>query len=294
MGGSVLNFDSEKQTFNFDDEVVGETDFRRLALEQLFNEKKSYALIKNFIDKDLARKIRDYYSKTETSKSFVQAAEGSNFRIFYYQNSPFKYPKFIKSLLGKCMAFKNKIYQYHDFYQTYCLMKNVDPTSHEEVARIQDLHSWSSVYWYKNGNSHYKHIDNYGELACFLILSQKGEEYESGGLKVHRGGDAEDIDELCEYGDLLFLDQSKVFHEVLPVRTSGNQIGRLNIYIPTIPPNYMKKVLVFEGHPYRVFFTNEDISCGERIGCWFQNILRKEKVHYSRKTYKHFEDRLKL
>jgi hypothetical protein len=290
MNSSVLNFNLKRQIFEFNEEVAGDIDFRHLALEKLFNEEKSYVLIKNFIDKDLARKIRDYYSKTETSKSFVQAAEGSNHRIFYYKNSPFKYPRFIVSLLERCMVFKNRIYEYHDYYQTYCMVQKVNPKNYEEVTRIQDLHSWSSVYWYKNGNSHFKHIDNYGELACFLILSQKGSEYESGGLQVYRGDEVEDMDDSCEYGDLLFLDQSKVFHEVLPIKTSGNQIGRLNIYIPTIPPSYMKRVLTFEGYPYQVFFTDKDLSCGEKMGYWIQNFFMKEKIHYSRKNYKHFKD----
>ena len=113
MDRTILDFDSEKQEFKFNEKVVANIDFRSLALKQLFDEKKSYVLIKNFICKDLAIKIRDYYSKTETSKSFVQVSEESNFRIYYYQNSPYEYPGFIKSLLGKCMVFKNKLYEYH-------------------------------------------------------------------------------------------------------------------------------------------------------------------------------------
>lgn len=46
MDNSILKFESEKQTFEFDEKVVGEIDFRGLASEQLFNEKKSYVLIK--------------------------------------------------------------------------------------------------------------------------------------------------------------------------------------------------------------------------------------------------------
>ena len=292
MVSPILNFDSVKQVFEFDSEILEKINFRGLASEQLFNEKISYVIIKNFIDKDLAKKIRDYYAKTETSKSFVQPEKDSNFRIFYYQNSPYRYPKFISSLLGKCMVFKNKLYEYHDYYQTYCMIKKINPKDHEEVARVQGLHSWSSVYWYKNGSAHYKHIDNYGELACFLILSQKGDDYESGGLKIYRGNEIEYTDELCAYGDLLFLDQSKVFHEVLPVGTTENQIGRLNIYIPTIPPNYMKKVLTFEGHPFKVFFTDNELGCSKRAYSWFQNIIKKEGIHYSRRHFKHYFEKL--
>ncbi len=292
MDHSILSFDCEEQVFNFNEEVVANIDFRRLALGQLFNDKKSYLVVKNFIDKDLARKIRDYYVETETSQSFVQAAEGMNFRIFYYQNSPFKYPKFIESLLEKCMIFKNKFYEYSSYYQTYCMVKKIDPKNHKEVARVQGLHTWSSVYWYKNGNSHFKHIDNYGEVACFITLTQKGDEYQSGGLMAYKDDEVVCVDEFCEYGDLLFLDQAKVFHEVLPVKALEGQIGRLNMYLSTQQPNYMKKALTFEGHPWQVFFIDEDLSCTKKIGYWFQNILRKESIHYSRKNFKHFKDKL--
>ena len=190
------------------------------------------------------------------------------------------------------MIFKNKIYEHHDSYQIYCMIKKVNPKHHEEVAKLQGLHSWSSVYWYKNGNSHFKHIDNYGELACFLILSQKGDDYETGGLKVYEGDEVEYIDDLYEYGDFLFLDQSKVFHEGLPIKTSGSQIGRLNMYIPTIPPNYMKKVLTFEDHPFQVFFTDKDLGYAEKIGYWFKSFINKENIHYSRQNFKHFVSEL--
>ena len=292
MGNPVLNFDSERQIFEFDEEIIAGMDFRQLALAQLFNKKKSYVLIKNFIDKRVAGKIRDYYSKTETSKSFVQLTKDSNFRMFYYLNSPFKYPNFIESLLKKCMIFKNKLYECQEYYQTYCMLKKVNPKNHEEVARIQNLHSWSSIFWYKDGNSHFKHIDSYGELACFLVLSQKGNDYDSGGLKVYGEDQVECVDDLVEYGDLLFLDQSEVFHEVSTVKTSGDQIGRLNIYIPTIPPNYMNRVLTYEGHPFRVYITDEDVSFTEMMGCWLQNILKRDGVHYSRIGFKHFLERL--
>jgi len=39
MGNPVLNFDSERQIFEFDEEIIAGMDFRQLALAQLFNKK---------------------------------------------------------------------------------------------------------------------------------------------------------------------------------------------------------------------------------------------------------------
>ena len=74
---------------------------------------------------------------------------------------------------------------------------------------------------------------------------------------------------------MIFLDQSQVFHEVLPIKTLEHQVGRMQLYIPTIPPNYMKKALVFEGYENEVFYTNENITLDQKIDdheCKFCNL----------------------
>jgi hypothetical protein len=68
------------------------------------------------------------------------------------------------------------------------------------------------------------------------------------------------MDDSYDYGDLVFLDQSQVFHEVLPVTTVNGQVGRMQFYVPTIPPNYMKGLLVYEGYPNKVFFTDDSVT----------------------------------
>jgi hypothetical protein len=244
-------------------------------------------IIKNFIDADVAMKVRDFYSKSKNSESFIQSDENGNHRIFFYENSPYKYPKFLTSLLNHSMVIKNKLYEYHDYYQIYCMIKDVNPKNYNEVARLQNLHSWSSIYWYKNGNSHFRHIDNFGELACFVNFTKKGEDYQSGGLQIEIGENTISLDDSYDYGDLIFLDQSQVFHEVLPIQTLENQVGRMQLYIPTIPPNYMKKNLVFEGYENEIFFTNEEITLDKTKILFDEE--SSNKIHYSRKIFKHFQ-----
>ena len=57
----------------------------------------------------------------------------------------------------------------------------VNPNNYREVSRLQKLHSWSSIYWYKNGDSHFRYIDVFGELACFVNFSKKGTDFVGGG-----------------------------------------------------------------------------------------------------------------
>jgi hypothetical protein len=172
------------------------------------------------------------------------------------------------------------------------MIKDVNPKNYNEVARLQNLHSWSCIYWYKDGNSHFRHIDNFGELACFVIFTKKGLDYQNngGGLQVEIGSKNVSMDDNYDYGDLVFLDQSQVFHEVLPVKTLGNQVGRIQLYVPTIPPNYMKKVLIYEGHEDEVFFSDENITFEKKNN--ISNKVIKQDIHYSRKFFKHYVNKI--
>ena len=286
MNETVLNFDSATQEFYINQLEFDKLNFREMS-QELFDKDCSHLIIKNFIDKDVAMKIRDFYSKTKNCESFIQSSENGNHRIFFYENSPYKYPKFLTSLLNHSMAVKNRLYEYHDYYQIYCMIKDVNPKNYNEVTRLQNLHSWSSIYWYKNGNSHFRHIDNFGELACFVNFTKKGEDYQSGGLQIEIGENTIILDDSYDYGDLIFLDQSQVFHEVLPIKTLDNQVGRMQLYIPTIPPNYMKKNLVFEGYENEIFYTNEEITLDKKKILFDEE--SSNKIHYSRKIFKHFQ-----
>jgi hypothetical protein len=63
MNETILNFDEKTQEFSVNQSAFDKLDFRSMATDELFNKKKSHA-IKNFIAKDIAIKIRDFYSKT--------------------------------------------------------------------------------------------------------------------------------------------------------------------------------------------------------------------------------------
>ena len=284
----LLDFNADTQEFTLNEGRIKEIDFRELSLSQLFNRKSSLVILKKAISPDIARKIKYYYTETKNKEIFAKASKQGNHRIFYYLNSPYRHPRFIRSLLMRALELKNRFFFYNNYYQTYCMSKKIDPSRYTEVSEIQMLHTWMSVYWYKNGESHYKHIDNYGELAAFIILSKKGIDYTDGGLKIFRNDGSEIFaDDHYDYGDFVLFDQSQHYHEVLPVVHNESQIGRISYYIPTIPPYYMQKVLTFEGCRFKRFYTDNEYRLLQKLKDRIMRPFNSTKVHYSRVNFDH-------
>ena len=296
----ILNFDRKNQLFEFNSSILKSLDyknnfdslnFRKIARNFVFTDSKkksNYYIFKNFINPDIAKELRDFYTKTEMKNSFYETNNNGSYRLFYYLNSPYFYPVFIKSLILKLMIFKNMVYEHHDYYQNYCMINKLNPANYKEVALKQIFHSWQSVYWYQQGCKFLKHIDSYGELACFLIMSQKGEDYIDGGLEItYDDGVKKNLDDEYNYGDLVFLDQAQVYHEVKEIKHNQDQIGRLQIYIPTIPQHYMKRKLFYEGFKHKPYFTDNKESAFYKSLSKIKSFLKKEDIHYSRKLHPH-------
>ena len=178
---------------------------------------------------------------------------------------------------------KNVIYSSEKFYNEYCLSIKQNMFDFFQVLKYQSKHTWSCFYWYKNNESHYKHIDHYGEFAAFLILSQLNDDYNEGGLYFEKGSSTIYLDELYEYGDLVFFDQENYYHEVKKIYTNDEQVGRLQFYIPTIPYAYMKPYLRFEDYPFDIKFSM-DLNNYEKILNYFKGMF-EIKRHYSRKNF---------
>ena len=136
-------------------------------------------------------------------------------------------PNNITSIYQKISLLKNIIYDGHPFYIDYSKQIKSNPEDVKEVLKNQNKHTWSCFYWYKNGESHFKHIDEYGELAAFLILSKLNIDYNEGGLVFWKDDEEIYLDEKLDYGDLVFLDQASYYHEVKKIKVTDKQIGRL-------------------------------------------------------------------
>ena len=82
MNETILNFNSENQEFYINHSKFDQLNFREMS-QDLFNKDSSHLIIKNYIDKDIAMKVRDFYSKTKNSESFIQPSDNGNHRIFF-------------------------------------------------------------------------------------------------------------------------------------------------------------------------------------------------------------------
>jgi hypothetical protein len=253
--------------------------------KELFDD-KGYLIINNFISKDDAIFIRDLVFKNRNC--FKKGSGGGNHRLFMYPNGPYSYPGIFNQLYDYISILKNIIYSSHKFYIDYCSSIGVELHDVYSVLKYQKLHTWSCFYWYKNKESHFKHIDHYGELAAFLILSKLREDYMGGGLFIDKNNQPIYLDKFYEYGDLVFFDQASYYHEVKSISTERNQNGRLQFYVPTIPYGYMKTYLRFEDYPFKQF-------CSEKLNSYqkvskFLGALSDNDIHYSRQNYfKHFK-----
>ena len=253
--------------------------------KQLFDD-NGYVIINNFMSKDDAIFIRDLLLKNRNC--FKKGSEEGNHRLFMYPNGPYSYPVIFNQLFDYISTLKNIIYSSHEYYINYCSTIGADVHDLFTVLKHQKLHTWSCFFWYKNNESHFRHIDHYGELAAFLILSKLREDYMDGGLFIEKNNQTFYLDKFYEYGDLVFLDQASHYHEVKKIITERNQNGRLAFYVPTIPYQYMKTFLRFEDHRFKQF-------CSERLNAYqktinFVRALADSDIHYSRQNYfKHFK-----
>ena len=267
--------------------------FHQLDIKHIQNEvfdTKGYFIINNFISKDDAIFIKNLLLKNH--HCFKEHGDEGNHRLFMYPNSPYSYPLIFKQLHHHASILKNMVYSSQKYYLNYCSSIGVDMHDVYTVLEHQKIHTWSAFYWYKNGDSHYRHIDSGpshgdGEFTCFVILSKLGEDYSGGGLYVD--GIEGNVDEIYEYGDLVFFDQASHWHEVKKIITEQEQKGRLALYVPTIPYGRNKTFYRFEDHPFRKF-------CSERLNTYQKNIkyigaLLDNDIHYSRLNYfKHFKN----
>jgi len=251
------------------------------SLQRQLFEDKGYIIINNFISKDDAIFIKNLLFKNH--HCFKKVSEAGNHRLFMYPNGPYTYPSIFNHLYDFISILRNIVYSSHEFYMDYCSSIGVEMHDVYSVLKYQKMHTWSCFYWYKNNESHFRHIDDYGELASSLILSSLGEDFLGGGLYLEKNEQTINIDEICEYGDLVIFDQASCWHEVKNIITEQNQKGRLHFYVSTVRYQHMKTYLRFEGHPFKRY-------CSERLSPYNKIInyikaLPDNNIHYSRKNY---------
>ena len=194
---------------------------------------------------------------------------------------------FIEFLWEKICYIRNDLYEGHPWFESYKERNNLKDKNSSEILDCQRKHNWSCFHWYKSNETHYKHIDEPGELACFLILSEKGKDYLDGGLYVYRDeSDDEGIlaDDDYNLGDLVVFDQTRFYHEVKNL-VIENRIGRFQFYVPNIPDGRINDFLTFEGSN-NIYFS-KPTNFLTRMLIQLKHLFKKDKIHYSRKAIKY-------
>ena len=240
-------------------------------------------IFRSVIEREDALKIKNLFL-IKNPEVFTKVSSGGNHRLFFYPESPFFHPPFVKFLWEKICYIRNDLYEGHPWFESYKERNGLKDKNSSKILDFQRKHNWSCFYWYKKNETHYKHIDEDGELACFLILSEKGKDYLDGGLYVYRDkSDADGILADSDYnlGDLVIFDQSRFYHEVKNLEI-GNGIGRFQFYIPNIPDGRINNYLTFEGSN-KVYFS-KPTNFLNRIFVQFKQLLKKDEIHYSRKA----------
>ncbi len=251
--------------------------------DKIFSSEGFY-IFKAFLNRDEAIDIRN--EVIFNRKCFRKYSNESNHRLFHYPNSPYKYPKWLLEIYRKIMLIKLECCIEENFFKDYCSNFNLNTKALEEILDNISMHTWSCFYWYKDKEMHRLHIDNYGEVAAFLILSELQHDYNSGGLYAYKDKEGDEsiyMDKFYEIGDLIIFDQAKIWHEVKPICKTEEQIGRLQFYVPTIPYGYMNDILYFKDFEDKPFYSKK-FSEKEKIKLYSESNINSQ-IHYSRENY---------
>ena len=247
---------------------------------------KGYHIFKSVISKEDALIIQDFFlkrnPKTFSKLTFKKLEEG-NHRLYYYPTSPYWHPPFVDYLWRKIVIVRNTLYEGETWFEQYKLRNNLDKKSSEQIIKFQRMHNWACFYWYKKNETHFKHIDEEGELGCFLILTEKDVDYLNGGLYIYKDDSDEEgylIDNELQIGDLVIFDQSRFHHEVKNL-VIKDQLGRFQFYVPNIPDGRLKEHYTF-GESNKVYFSRPTNFLIKKL-IEVSYLFKKRDIHYSRK-----------
>lgn len=258
-----------------------------IAKEEIFSGSGMY-IFKSVIKKLDALKIQNFLLM-HNSNIFKKVSSKGNHRLFFYPESPYWHPPFIEFLWEKICNVRNSVYEDQEWFENYKERHGLRGQSLSDVLNFQRKHSWASFFWYKNADTHFRHIDGPGELACFLVLSEKGQDYKEGGLYLYKDeNDQEGVlaDDNYNFGDLVVFDQSRVWHEVKNL-VIDDRLGRFQFYVPNIPDGRINDFFAFEGSK-KVYFSKKT-NLFKKIHIQLNHLFNKSETHYSRKSVKYNE-----
>jgi len=226
-------------------------------------EENYYCILKEFIDKNTIDLLKKRYSNKENLLLMESGGDGYHkfYVRYYFKNRKRGRDKILEEVVDKTFTIRNKISLQKNSDQhllAYLLRYGLDPKRIDEINNHQLSHSFYRIALYLSGQGQKPHLDNPGELQCIIPLTQKGYDYDAGGLVVIINGEEVNLDDKVKPGDLIILNAYKLKHRVEPVKTLNNQIGRLHIFMPIIPDYYFNggpSAYYFSENKFKLFFT---------------------------------------
>jgi len=252
-----------------------------------------FVIIKRFMKPKDVQYLVDKYSNKNYMEQIkrinkTKQTDPNNYHNFlmtyFYKNKKSNYDKTIFKYIKRAYNLRNKVMlqQESDLYMLqYCQKYNLDPNNLKKLRNHQFGHSFARIAWYRNGEGQIPHFDNPSEIQAIIFLTQKGKDYDSGGLVIHNDdGTKVDVDSIMGKGDLVLLNSYKKYHEVKPVKCKKNQIGRMHLFIPMIPDYLFKSSYFFKKNPNKLYFNSTIKKCEKK------ELLKQHKKALKKKNNK--------
>ena len=136
-------------------------------------------------------------------------------------------------------------------------------------------HTYFRVTCQKNGDYYPRHKDYPSELQCIVLLSEKGKDYEAGGLAFIGTDNLNqlDIESKARVGDLIIINGYIKEHLVNPITCKSNAIGRLTLFMPSTPEYMFPPYYYFKDSKYKIYFATPRKKL-ERIKYYIVHCLR--------------------
>ena len=233
---------------------------------------KGFCVIKGFLPPQEVEELKGRYAGQERFNQTQSDTYHKMSVCYMYRHKTWKQDTDVYKIVQKVYKIKNEIAlqpNSDQFMLAYCYRNRIDPENTDQLVNAQLDHTFIRIAKYRGGEGQFPHFDYPGELQCIIPLTQRGVDYDAGGLVLEAtpGTPEVDMDALVKPGDLIILNAYRKYHSVKPVQCSPGQIGRMHIFMPTIP-----EYIFARGRGYYYFQANPLKLCFSLPASWWQKI----------------------
>ena len=224
---------------------------------------KGFCVVKGFLSAQETEMLRARYAD---NSRFHQTQSDTYHKMsvcYMYRHKTWKTDEDVYKIVQRVYKVKNEIAlqpNSDQFMLSYCYRHRINPENMDHLINAQLDHTFIRIAKYKGGEGQFPHFDYPGELQCIIPLTKRGIDYNAGGLVLEATTTTPevDVDPLVSPGDLIILNAYKKRHSVKPVQCSDGQIGRMHIFMPTIPEYIFARgrgYYYFQANPFKLYFS---------------------------------------